>query len=404
MVKFPVEALVNRYQNQTPKFHNTTIRQTLKLDIPKSSSDTVELRLRLSNAFGLTPLIITELSVACPFNNSAGTSVIIGETAQNITFNSGNDKAVTIPDGAQAVSDPFTFDISGLTTYDANGTIEAGTIITVSMYLAEGQVGDAITSHPGSRVNTFLTHGNGVSAANVTGPDAQVLAHWYFSSAIEVKASKSATTFVLVGDSITDGRGSQTNENNRWPDYLFTRLQAQPSTQDIVIANQAAGGNRVLLDGLGPSALSRIDRDVLTQSGVGFVLVFEGVNDIGTADVNDSSPIAVYQDLIAAYRQILARVHAQNIPCFGATITPFGNLNSTIQPYSQPRREMTRQAVNDWIRNSGEFDAVVDFDAIVRDPSNSTMLTPRYDSGDGLHPNTVGYRAMADAFPLDIFV
>jgi lysophospholipase L1-like esterase len=375
----------------------------LKLDIPKSLSETVELRLRFSNAFGSTPLVITEVSVARPFNNSAGTSVIDDDTVQKVTFNSGSDMGVNIPDGAQAVSDSFMFDISGLRTYQSNGTTEAGTIIAVTVYLEEGQSGEAITSHPGSRVSTFLGHGNQTIAGNITGSDVQVLEHWYFSSAVEVRAPKTASTFILVGDSITDGRGSGTNENNRWPDYLFTRLQAQSSTQDIVIANQAAGGNRVLLDGLGPSALSRIDRDVLAQSGVGYVLVFEGVNDIGTAGADEIDQTALYHDLIAAYRQIIARVHAQDLPCLGATITPFGNPNTTLQPYSNSRRELTRQAVNVWIRNGGEFDAVVDFDLTVRDASNSTMLAPQYDSGDGLHPNTMGYQAMADNFPLDIF-
>lgn len=374
----------------------------MKLDIPKSSPDVVELRLRFSNAFGSTPLVITDVSVARPLNNSAGTSLVEPSTIQKITFNAGDDNGVNIPDGAQVVSDSFMFDTSGVARYQSNGTSEAGTIIAVTIYLAEGQSGEAITSHPGSRVNTYLAHGNQVSGANVTGPDTQVLAHWYFSSAVEVKAPETASTFVLVGDSITDGRGSDTNLNNRWPDYLFTRLQAQASTQDIVIANQAAGGNRVLLDGLGPSALSRIDRDVLAQSGVSSVLVFEGVNDIGTAGADEESQTAVYHDLIAAYRQIITRVRAQGFPCFGATITPFGNLNSTIQPYSVPSREATRQAVNDWIRTSGEFDAVVDFDSIVRDPNNSTMLISEYDSGDGLHPNTLGYQAMAYGFPLQI--
>lgn len=351
----------------------------------------------------MTPLVIEEVSVARPFDSSAGTSLIDAATSQKITFNSGSDYGVNIPNGAQAVSDPFTFDVSGLTTYLSNGTTEAGTIVAVTIYLAEGQTGEAITSHPGSRVNTYLAHGNQVSAENITGADTQVLAHWYFSSAVEVKASKIASTCVLVGDSITDGRGSDTDENNRWPDYLFTRLQALPATQDIVIANQAAGGNRVLLDGLGPSALSRIDRDVLAQSGVAFALLFEGVNDIGTAGADEQNQTAVYHDLIAAYRQIIARVRAQDIPCFGATITPFGNLNTTIQPYSNPRREVTRQAVNDWIRTSGEFDAIVDFDLMVRDPNNFTMLAPQYDSGDGLHPNIAGYQVMADGFPLSIF-
>ncbi|KAL8877865.1 MAG: hypothetical protein Q9198_004205 [Flavoplaca austrocitrina] len=273
------------------------------------------------------------------------------------------------------------------------------------MYLAGGQDGEAITSHPGSRTDTYLSHGNQVTAANVTGDDVQNLAHWYFISAVEAWAPASASTLVVVGDSITDGRGSDTNLNNRWPDLLFTQLQSSSTTSGISIANQAAGGNRILQDGLGPSALSRIDRDVLAQSGVKYVMIFEGVNDIGTAAANPAAQNEVYANLIAAYRQMIMRLHAQGIPVFGATITPFGSLNSTMQPYSDPAgyREQTRSRINDWIRSSGEFDAVVDFDAVVRDVANATMLASQYDSGDDLHPSIAGYHAMADSFPVDLF-
>lgn len=131
-------------------------------------------------------------------------------------------------------------------------------------------------------------------------------------------------------------------------------------------------------------------------------MIFEGVNDIGTAGADSVNQTQVYHDLIAAYRQVIARVQAQSIPILGATITPFGNLNTTLQPYSDPTRESTRLAVNDWIRNSGEFDGVVDFDAVVRDSGNSSMLAAQFDSGDGLHPNILGYQAMANAFPVEL--
>lgn len=303
------------------------------------------------------------------------------------------------------MSDPFLFDFTGITTYASNGSTEAGSILTVSMYLSGGQLGEAITSHPGSRTNSYLSLGDQVSALNVTGSEVQSLAHWYFISAVEAWASIPASTFVVVGDSITDGRGSDTNLNDRWPDFLFTRLRSSPATSEISVANQAAGGNRILADGLGPSALSRIDRDVLAQSGVGYAMIFEGVNDIGTAAADPGAQSEVYDDLIAAYRQMITRIHAQGIPVFGATITPFGSLNSTLQPYSDPAgyREQTRSRVNHWIRNSGEFDAVVDFDAIVRDAQNATMLASSYDSGDQLHPNVNGYRAMAEGFPIEVF-
>lgn len=312
---------------------------------------------------------------------------------------------MSVPAGSLAVSDPFLFDFSGVATYTSNGTTEAGSIVTVTMYLAGGQEGEAITSHPGSRTYTYLSHGDQVSATNVTGDDVQSLAHWYFVSAVEAWAPTSASTLVVVGDSITDGRGSDTNLNDRWPDLLFTQLQSSSTTRGISVANQAAGGNRILHDGLGPSALSRIDRDVLAQSGVKYAMIFEGVNDIGTAAANPAAQAEVYASLIAAYRQMILRIHAQGIPVFGATITPFGSPNTTLQPYSDPAgyREQTRSRVNDWIRSSGEFDAVIDFDAVVRDMDNATMLAGQYDSGDHLHPSVAGYHAMADSFPIGLF-
>jgi len=174
-------------------------------------------------------------------------------------------------------------------------------------------------------------------------------------------------------------------------------------TKSISVLNQAAGGNRILADGLGPNALSRIERDVLSHTGVRYALIFEGVNDLGTAAPTTAAQSAVVAQLKAAYTQIALRVRAAGIPLFGATITPFGSPNSTLQPYSHPLREVARLEVNEWIRHSGVFDAVVDFDAILRDPKNATQLNPLYDSGDQLHPSPAGYQALADQFPLELF-
>jgi lysophospholipase L1-like esterase len=176
------------------------------------------------------------------------------------------------------------------------------------------------------------------------------------------------------------------------------------STQNIAVANQAAGGNRILNDGLGPNALGRIDRDVLAQSNVKFAMIFEGVNDIGTADVTQEAQDEVFNQLLLAYKQIITRVHAFGIPIFAATITPFSApANTTIQPYSNPVREMTRQKINSWIRTSGAFDAVMDFDVVVRNPNIPSQLDPAFNSGDFLHPNVAGYHAIANSFPLDVF-
>lgn len=190
----------------------------------------------------------------------------------------------------------------------------------------------------------------------------------------------------------------------RWPDLLLNRMQSDPATSSIAIANQAAGGNRILADGLGPNVLSRIDRDVLAQSGVKYAMIFEGVNDIGVASADATNQTLIYSRLIAAYEQIIARIHAHQISIFGATITPFsGAPNNTVQPYQSPIREATRQKVNDWIRNSGRFDAVLDFDQILADPDRPEQLLEAYDSGDWLHPSVVGYQAVADQFPLNVF-
>lgn len=175
-------------------------------------------------------------------------------------------------------------------------------------------------------------------------------------------------------------------------------MQRDPSTSDIAVANQAAGGNRILADGNGPNAIGRIDRDVLAQSGVKYAMIFEGVNDIGDAATDVASQTAIGDQIILAYEQIISRVHAFGIPMFGATITPFGG-----NAYDDPNREVTRQRVNSWIRTGGKFDAVFDFDAILRNPNNASQLNPAFNSGDGLHPNVAGYQTLANAFDLSVF-
>ena len=188
-----------------------------------------------------------------------------------------------------------------------------------------------------------------------------------------------------------------------WPDLVLAKMQKNNLTRSIAVVNQAAGGNRILADGLGPNAFGRIGRDVLAQSGIKYSMIFEGVNDIGVAAATEAAQTDIYDCLIAAYEQIITQVHTFGIPIFAATITPFGAPNSTIQAYSDPLRDQTRRKVNAWILNSSKFDAVVDFDMFLRDPENSTQLNPLYNSGDFLHPNEAGYQHVADLFPLSIF-
>ncbi|HET6504258.1 MAG TPA: SGNH/GDSL hydrolase family protein [Amycolatopsis sp.] len=358
---------------------DSTLRQTLRTSLGGQ-----QIRLRLSNAFGGADLPITAVSVALPENGRAGVSAIRPGTARPVTF--GGRSSVVIPPGAQFVSDPVDF------------AVPPRTNLTVTMFLAEGQASTDITSHPGSRTTSYLVSGNHLADTDL--PGATTADHWYFLSGLEVRPTPGAAAAVVLGDSITDGRGSTTNGNDRWPDQLLDRLQARPDTADIAIVNEAAGGNRVLHDGLGPNALARLDRDVLARSGAAWLLVFEGANDIGTAEATPAAQKQVGEDLIGAYQQIITRAHAQGIRVYGATITPFGG-----NAYDDPPgyREAARQTVNDWIRTAHAFDAVVDFDRVARDPADPRRLLPAYDTGDHLHLDPDGYRALAAAVPAQLF-
>ncbi|KAG9200344.1 hypothetical protein G6514_007169 [Epicoccum nigrum] len=374
--------------NQTGAvFVNSTIRQTLYM-----TTEASQIRIKFSNVFGGSNLPITAVTVALPANNTAGIHQIQAKTLQKVTF-SGKD-SISIPNGALVVSDPINF------------PIKAQQVITITAYLATGQTTNSITSHPGSRTNSWWQFGNAVNAAEiaVTDSSTQTAAHWYFLSSVEAWTPKTISSLLIVGDSITDGRGSTPNQNNRWPDLLLARLQKSGATKHISFGNLAAGGNRILADGLGPNALGRIDRDVLAHPGVQYAMIFEGVNDIGTAATTEAAQNAVYENLVQAYKQMVTLIHAHGIPVFGATITPFSApSNFTGQPYSDPAREVTRQKINSFIRTSGTFDAVADFDKFLADPKIPSQLAPQYDSGDYLHPGPEGYQHLADEFPVEIF-
>ncbi|KAI0029128.1 SGNH hydrolase [Vararia minispora EC-137] len=369
------------FNGTTGVFRNATIRQTLHMGLNASF-----IRLRISNAFGTSNLGVTAVTLAKPSPPVSGASAIDTSTLQNLTFS--GSSSFSIPDGALLVSDAIEF------------AVHAGDTISVSMFLADGQDGFDITSHPGSRATSWMAPGDVTKVENLTGSSVQNVARWYFLSAVEAWVPKTSRSFAVVGDSITDGRGSDTDGNDRWPDLVQDRLRARASTADIAVVNQAAGGNRILADGLGPNALGRIDRDVLAHSSVRYAMIFEGVNDIGVAATDNASQTAIGDELLIAFRQISVRVHAVGIPLFAATITPFGGNSPS---YADPTRELTRQRVNTFIRSSSAFDAVVDFDKVVADPADPTRLAPQFDSGDGLHPNVAGYTAMAAVFDLSLF-
>jgi len=351
-------------------FSDTTLRQIVHVSIGGT-----KIRVRFSNAFGKTALTILSAHVAKADVN--GTIQAVSD--KPLTFEGG--PPVTIPAGALLYSDPTDFDLAPLSD------------LAITIYLRAAP--DGITVHSGSRATSYFCAGHAVSAVVLPAP--QTADHWYFLDGVDVTARDSAAAVVVLGDSITDGKNSTTNGNSRWPDELAGRLLANKATSNVGVLNEGIGGNRLLHDGLGPNALARLDRDVLAQTSARWLIVLEGVNDIGACKENcDLESIA--SDIIGAYRQIIVRAHSQKIKVYGATITPFGG-----SFYAFPGAERARQAVNQWIRTSGQFDAVIDFDAATRDPNNLPNLSAGFDGGDHLHPNNAGYKAMAGSIDLKLF-
>ncbi|KAH8201443.1 hypothetical protein TruAng_004367 [Truncatella angustata] len=360
-------------------FKDATLRQTLHLSVGIE-----RVRFQISNTFGGSDLPITAASLALPTSGKAGVNGIDTSSLVGITFN--GTTSVNIPKGQVVYTDPVNFKAA------------AQSMITINLYFQAGQSGNSITGHPGSRTTSWMQQGNHLNASTVTGAST---AHWYFVSAVEAWAPKSNSALVILGDSITDGRGSTDNTNNRWPDLVLAKMQKSGITT-IGVNNQAAGGNTVLTGGLGPPLMQRYKRDLLQTSGVKYALIFEGVNDIGGGSTDSSTQTRIGDQLISSFKQIASDAHKAGITVFGATITPFGGNG---QSYSNPTREATRQRVNKWILSGGDgsFDATVDFSKILANSGNAANLASQYDSGDHLHPNPAGYQAIADAFPLDIF-
>jgi lysophospholipase L1-like esterase len=358
---------------------DSTVRQIFHLSIGGQA-----LRVHLSNVFGTAPLHFTSVHVARPLSPSS--SQIDPASDRPLTFAGSSD--VTIPPGAEFVSDPLEFPAAPLSD------------LAVSFHLDAPPARE--TGHPGSRATTYYLHGDFAGAANL--PEARQVDHWFQVAEIDVQAAPGAAAVVALGDSITDGHASTTNGNTRWTDFLAARLQDSPQTRNIGVSNQGIGGNHLLTDGLGPNALARFDRDVLAQAGVQWIILFEGVNDLGGLaifrEVSPEEHSLRVRQVLAAYQQMIARAHAHGLRVFGGTITPY--VGSEYY-HPGPLSEADRQAVNQWIRTAGHFDAVIDFDAALRDPQHPDHLLPAYDCGDHLHPSVAGYKVMGNAIPLSFF-
>ncbi len=353
-----------------PGLSNNTLRQVLRVSIGGD-----ELRVKFSNEFSDSPVTLKAVQIAV----SSGAGSIVESSIKELRF-SGN-AGVTLEPGTAISSDPVSF------------KLEPRMDIAISIFF--GETPQNLTGHPGSRTTSYLMNGNVISESAL--PEAVQTEHWYIISGMDVKAPGSAAAVAILGNSITDGRGSGTNKQNRWPDILSERLIENPSTQKIAVLNLGIGGNCVTRDCLGPSALDRFQRDILKQSGVRWLIILEGVNDLG--QTQDSTMAAnVAGDLILAYGKMIDEAHAAGIRVYGATILPF---NKSF--YYAGFRETARNTVNDWIRSSGCFDAVIDFDKVLRDPADPSTLLPDSHTGDFLHPNEYGYRMMGDAIDLKMF-
>jgi lysophospholipase L1-like esterase len=355
-----------------PSFSNQTIRMVVHSSVAGSGA-----RITLSNRYSTTPLDATAVDVAV---QASGGSATRG-TFHNVTF--GGSRHLTVPAGEEAVSDVIPISVS------------AGENLLVSLYVP-GTTGMS-TWHSDAFDTTYIASGNhtGDDTADAFG---STTTSWYYLAGLDVVSPTATGAVVAFGDSITDGYHSSTGTYTRWPDFLGRRLGTEAGPQKLSVVDAGIGGNRVLTDvpnlWQGVSALKRFKHDALGQPGVKDVILFEGINDIGNNAGPGGAPLTA-QDLIDGYRTLIDESHAAGVDVIGATLMPDeGN------GYYTPAAEALRQSVNDWIRTSGAFDGVIDFDKTMRDPANPAALNPAYDSGDHIHPNDAGMKVMADAIDL----
>ena len=357
-------------------------------EIVHVSNGGTQVRVRFTNEFGIDGLTIADAHVALSAGGAGmGGSAIKDGTDHALTF--GGASSVRIPPGAAMYSDAVALAVPPLSD------------VAVSFYLPT-QVMRAETYHPFADQDNFVADGDVAGAGTM--PQAPAwqttpLQSWYFLDGIDVNAVEGSRAIVTLGDSITDGAHSTLNANSRWPDVLAARLKQEHGLEQVAVLNEGIGGNRVLNDVAGPSAVARYDRDVLAQNGVRYVIVLESINDIGRlAHLAAPEDDVTAQMLEQGLKQIADAAHQHGIKAFGATLTPYGGA-----VYSADKGEQVREDVNNWIRTSGAFDGVIDFDQITRDPQKPNQFNPLYDSGDHLHPNDAGYKAMGEGIDLKLF-
>jgi lysophospholipase L1-like esterase len=375
----PSAGFGEEFPSQIFEFDNQTVRQIVRVSIGGD-----QVRVRLANTFGDVPLLIGAARIA----RRDGEERIDPASDRVLTFS--GSPAITIPPGAVAVSDPVAL------------TVPALSELAVSIYFPEPTT--TTTVHAFAFQTNYVSPA-GDFTAEATMPVEATPQTWVFLSGIDVTAAESTGVIVALGDSITDGAISTPDTNRRWPDVLAERLAANRGHTAMAVVNAGIGGNRLLNDPLegfefaGPNALARFERDVLGQPGVTHLIVFEGINDIGMPAMSGDPAEFVSADaLIAGLRQIAERAHEHGIVTFGATITPFAGAM-----YFTEEGEVIRQSVNEWIRTGGAFDAVLDFDHVLRDSQQPTRLRPAFDFGDHLHPNDAGFAAIGESIDLALF-
>jgi lysophospholipase L1-like esterase len=361
-------------QGPPPSVNNQTLRQIVHTSIGGN-----RVRVVLTNAFGTAPLALGGAHVA--LRDKGGT--IVDGSDRALTF--GGAATMSIPPGGLIVSDP------------ANLRVPPMGDLAIDIYLPGNTASSPspLTMHTGARQTNFMSStGNHLGAKEL--PGATTTPSWFFVSRVEVAAPAQTGAIVTFGDSITDGSGSTPDTNNRWPDHLARRLMAAGAK--IGVLNLGIDGNRVLNEIAGPAALARFDRDVLGAPGVTHVFVLEGINDMGISSLLNDGFRPTPEQLIAGHRQLIARAHAKGLRIFASTLLPYEG--TTFPGYFNQEGEKVRMAFNEWMRTSKEYDGIVDFDQVMRDPSHPARMLPQYDSGDHLHPNDAGYQAMANAFNL----